>query len=164
MFWGLAMGLSSVVYIVVSLVTGRGKKAFDMDRMLHRGVYQLKAEYKVIDAAPIKGWRVLGMGREFTKFDRVIYIATYAWTLSWVIVFTIGTIMNLTGAVGSSTWLSFWKTYVWIYLAASIVVLVWFSTGGLINLRDMIKALKTMTRDHADDGFVHEQKKESRRP
>lgn len=164
MFWGLAMGLSSVVYIVVSLVTGRGRKAFDLDRMLHRGTYRLKEEYKIVDAAPIKGWRVLGMGKEFTKFDRVIYIATYAWTLSWVIVFTIGTIMNLTGAVGNSAWLSFWKTYVWIYLAASIFVLVWFSTGGLINLRDMIKSLKTMTRDHADDGFVHNKENGSRLP
>ena len=36
MFWGLAMASSSVVYVVVSLLTGRGR-AFDMDRMLHRG-------------------------------------------------------------------------------------------------------------------------------
>jgi SSS family solute:Na+ symporter len=155
MFWGLAMGLSSVVYIVVSLLTGHGKRAFDMDRMLHRGKYLIKEEYRVVDETPVKGWKVLGMGREFTKFDKVIYIATYAWTFSWVVVFIIGTIMNLTGTVGNGLWMSFWKSYVWIYLVTSIIVIIWFSTGGLINLKAMIKTLKTMTRDHADDGFVH---------
>jgi len=155
MFWGLAMVLSSVVYVLVSLATGRGKHAFDMDRMLHRGRYLIREEYKIVDEAPVKGWKVLGMGREFTPFDKVIYIATYAWTFSWVVVFVVGTVLNLTGSVGNAAWMGFWKTYVWIYLAVSVVVIVWFSTGGLINLRDMIKALKTMTRDHTDDGFVH---------
>ena len=155
MFWGLAMALSSVVYVLVSLATGRGKQAFDMDRMLHRGRYLIREEYKVVDETPVKGWKVLGMGREFTKFDKVIYIATYVWTFSWVVVFIVGTIMNVTGSVGDTAWMSFWKIYVWIYLATSVVVIVWFSTGGLINLRHMIKTLKTMTRDHADDGFVH---------
>jgi len=155
MFWGLAMALSSVVYVLVSLGTGRGKHAFDMDRMLHRGRHLIKEEYKIVDEAPVKGWKVLGMGREFTPFDKVIYIATYVWTFSWVVVFVVGTVLNLTGNVGNAAWMGFWKTYVWIYLAVSVVVIVWFSTGGLFNLRDMIKALKTMTRDHSDDGFVH---------
>ena len=89
MFWGLAMALSSVVYVVVSLLTGRGK-AFDMDKMLHRGEYLVKEEYTVVDAVPVKGWKVLGMGREFTRWDKVIYVATYAWTASWVVVFVVG--------------------------------------------------------------------------
>ncbi len=89
MFWGLAMALSSVVYVVVSLLTGRGK-AFDMDKMLHRGAYLIQEEYTVVDAVPVKGWKVLGMGREFTRWDKVIYVATYAWTASWVVVFVVG--------------------------------------------------------------------------
>ena len=31
---------------------------------------------------------------------------------------------------------------------------MWFSTGGFINLKDMIGSLKIMTRDHTDTGFV----------
>jgi len=155
MFWGLAMAASSVVYVVVSLATGRGKRAFDTDRMLHRGKFRIQEEYKVVAERPVRGWKVLGMGREFTRFDKVIYIATYVWTFSWVVVFIFGTIMNLSGAVGNGAWLSFWKTYVWIYLVASVIVIIWFSTGGLINLKAMIKSLKTMTRDDKDDGFVH---------
>jgi ABC-type amino acid transport system permease subunit len=94
------------------------------------------------------------MGREFTRFDKVIYIATYVWTLSWVVVFIVGTLLNLTRTIGNEAWMAFWKAYVMIYLSVSIIVIVWFSAGGFINLKDMIKKLKTMTRDHGDSGYV----------
>jgi hypothetical protein len=125
-----------------------------MDRLLRRGAYLVRDEYKVVDAAPVKGWKVLGMGREFTPFDKVIYLATYAWTFSWVVVFAVGTVLNLTGTVGNAAWMTFWKTYVVVYLAASVVVIIWFSAGGFLNLRDMVRTLRTMKRDHADTGFV----------
>ena len=157
MFWGLAMAGSTVVYVVVSLLTGR-RKAFDMDKMLHRGKYLIREEYTVVDAVPVKGWKVLGMGREFTRWDKVIYIATYAWTASWVVVFVVGTVLNLTREVSTAAWLGFWKTYTMIYLAASIFVIVWFSIGGVINLKEMIATLKVMKRDPSDQGFVERDK------
>jgi len=153
MFWGLAMAASSLVYVSVSLVTGR-RKTFDMDKMLHRGKYLICEEYTVVDAVPVKGWKVLGMGREFTRSDKVIYVATYAWTASWVVVFIVGTVLNLTRGVAAGPWMHFWKTYMMIYLVASIFVIVWFSAGGIINLKEMIRTLKVMKRDHADTGFV----------
>ena len=153
MFWGLAMAASSLVYVAVSLVTGR-LKAFDMDRMLHRGKYLIREEYKVVDTQPVRGWKVFGMGREFTPWDKVIYVATYAWTASWVVVFVVGTVLNLTREVGDGAWMHFWKTYTMIYLVVSIAVIVWFSVGGLINLKEMVGMLKVMKRDHADQGFV----------
>jgi len=158
MFWGLAMAASSLVYVVVSLLTGGGRRAFDMDRMLHRGAYLVKEEYTVVDAAPVRGWKVLGMGREFTRFDRVIYVATYVWTASWVAVFVIGTVLNLTGHVADLAWMRFWRTYTLIMLAVSIAVIVWFSVGGVINLKDMIRSLRVMKRDHADTGFVEKER------
>jgi SSS family solute:Na+ symporter len=153
MFWGLAMAASSLVYVAVSLLTGR-RKTFDMDKMLHRGKYLIREEYTVVDEIPVKGWKVLGMGREFTRSDKVIYVATYAWTASWVVVFVVGTVLNLTGEVGTASWMRFWKTYMMIYLVASIFVIVWFSAGGIIDLKKMIRTLKVMKRDHADTGFV----------
>jgi SSS family solute:Na+ symporter len=154
MFWGLAMALSSAVYVVVSLLTGGGRRAFDMDKMLHRGAHVVKEEYTVVDAVPVKGWKVLGMGREFTRWDKVLYVATYAWTAAWVAVFVIGTVLNLTGEVGDLAWMRFWRTYTMIMLAVSVAVIVWFSIGGVVNLKDMVRSLRVMTRDHADTGFV----------
>jgi SSS family solute:Na+ symporter len=153
MFWALAMLLSSVVYVTVSLLSG-GRKTFDLDPLLRRGAHAVREEVRVVDEVPTRGWKVLGMGREFRPFDKVIYIATYAWTFSWVVVFIIGTALNLAGPVGNAPWMAFWKAYVSVYLAASVVVIVWFSAGGLRDLRRMIADLKTMTRDHGDDGFV----------
>jgi SSS family solute:Na+ symporter len=151
-FWGLAMGVSSLVYILVSLL---GKKQnFDMDKMLHRGKYAIKEETIIIDEVPVKGLKMLGMGKEFTKGDKFIYLTAYTWTFAWVVVFIIGTLFNLSGDVPDSSWMSFWKYFVIINLIASIVVIIWFTLGGIKDFKDMLQRLKTMVRDHNDDGTV----------
>jgi solute:Na+ symporter, SSS family len=152
MFWGLAMLMSTIVYILVSLI---GKDhAFDMDRMLHRGRYAVKEEAQVVNEKPLVGWKVLGMTGEFTPGDRFIYIATYTWTFLWVVVFIVGTLYAMTHEISNASWMKFWEMYVWIYLAVSIIVIVWFTIGGVKNLKEMIHALKTMKRDHSDSGYV----------
>jgi SSS family solute:Na+ symporter len=153
-FWGIAMAASSAAYIVVSLFTGGRKKPFDLDRMLHRGPYLIQEEFKVVVEQPARGWKVLGMGKEFTRFDKIIYIATYGWTLVWTAIFIAGSIYNLTHKVGNGPWLSFWKVYVWVYLIASILVLLWFSIGGITNLKEMTRVLRIRKRDPRDSGFV----------
>ena len=151
-FWGIAMGVSSLVYVLVSLL---GKKEeFDMDKMLHRGKYAIKEETVVVDEVPLKGLKMLGMGKEFTKGDKILYLAAYTWTFLWVIVFVIGTIFNLSGDVPDSSWITFWKYFVMINLVASIIVIVWFTIGGFKDFSDMLHRLKTMVRNHNDDGTV----------
>jgi len=36
-------------------------------------------------------------------------------------------------------------------------VTIWFTIGGVKNLREMISALRHNLRDHSDDGFVKKQ-------
>jgi solute:Na+ symporter, SSS family len=152
MFWGLAMAGSSIIYVLVSLL---GKhKDFDMDKMLHRGQYAISEEMHVVDEVPVRGWKMLGMGKEFTRGDKIIYVIAYGWTLAWTIAFLVGTYFNLGSEVADSTWLSFWKTFILINVIASLIIIVWFSIGGVRDLKDMIHRLKTMIRDHKDDGFV----------
>lgn len=151
-FWGIAMGVSSLVYILVSLL---GKKEeFDMDKMLHRGKYALKEETVIVNEVPLKGFKMLGMGKEFTKGDKIIYLSAYFWTFVWIVVFIIGTFFNLSGDVPDSSWISFWKYFVLINLAASLIVIVWFTIGGVKDFADMLNRLKTMVRNHKDDGTV----------
>ena len=50
--------------------------------------------------------------------------------------------------------MKFWIINVWINVIASIFVVVWFTIGGVIDLKAMSKRLETMTRDSKDDGFV----------
>lgn len=158
MFWGLAMAASSIVYIVVSLLSKQ--KNFDMDKMLHRGAYAITEEMKVVDEVPVRGLKMLGIGKEFTRGDKIIYVAAYTWTLIWTIVFLIGTSYNLTREVPDSAWMNFWKIFILINVAASIVVIVWFSIGGMRDLKDMLHRLKTMVRNHQDSGYIDRHEKE----
>jgi solute:Na+ symporter, SSS family len=151
-FWGIAMGTSSIVYILVSLLSK--KQDFDMDKMLHRGKYAIKEETVVVEEVPIKGFKMLGMGKEFTRGDKIIYLTAYTWTFLWVIVFIVGTIFNLSGDVPDSSWITFWKYFVKINLVASIIVIIWFTIGGVKDFKDMLRRLKTMIRNHKDDGTV----------
>jgi solute:Na+ symporter, SSS family len=151
-FWGIAMGVSSLVYILVSLL---GKKEnFNMDKMLHRGKYAIKEEIVVVDEVPVKGLKMLGMGKEFTRGDKIIYLAAYTWTFAWIVVFIIGTLFNVSGDVPDSSWMSFWKVFVIINLVASVIVIIWFTLGGIKDFKDMLHRLNTMVRDHQDDGTV----------
>jgi SSS family solute:Na+ symporter len=159
-FWGIAMGVSSLVYVLVSLLGKR--KDFDMDKMLHRGKYAIKEETVIVDAAPVKGLKMLGMGKEFTKGDKLIYLTAYTWTFIWVVVFIIGTIFNLSGDVPDSSWMSFWKTFVLINLSVSFFVIIWFTIGGIKDFREMLHRLNTMVRDHRDDGTVRKENHEDK--
>jgi SSS family solute:Na+ symporter len=151
-FWFLSMIGASLVYVVVSLLDK--KPDFNMDKLLHRGAYAIEGEVKVVDQVPMRGWKVLGMGKEFTKGDKFIYITSYAWIFGWTLVFIIGTIYGLSTDIQDSSWMSYWKYYVLIYALVSAVVVVWFTIGGVLDLKAMFQKLSVMKRDDTDDGFV----------
>jgi SSS family solute:Na+ symporter len=129
-----------------------------MERMLHRGQYAIKEELTIVEEIPLKGWKMLGMGKEFTRGDRIIYVATYTWTFIWTVVFVVGTFYNLAADVPDASWMRFWKTFVIIQIVVSVIVIVCFAIGGVKDLRTMLQRLKTMVRNHKDDGFVVKQK------
>jgi len=151
-FWLLSMAGASLVYVIVSLLDR--KNDFNMDKLLHRGKYAIEGEMKVINEVPAKGWKVLGMGKEFIRGDKFIYIVSYAWIFSWTLIFIIGTIYSLSHDVPDSNWLSYWKYYVIVYALVSAVVVIWFTIGGMVDMKSMFKQLSVMKRDDADDGFV----------
>ena len=156
--WFMAMVLASVVYFVVSLLTPR--KAFDLDKLLHRGIYAVKGDSVSGSDEVVKGWKVLAPTKEFTRGDKAIYWATTGWTAGWVIVFVAGTLFYFfVKPFTNDQWMTFWQVYTYLFLGASIIVTVWFTIGGLKNLFEMIHALRHNIRDHKDDGFVeHEEK------
>jgi solute:Na+ symporter, SSS family len=154
-FWFLGMLTSTIVYILVSLL---GKQEdHDMDKLLNRGKYANPDELKVVNKEA-RGWKILGMGKEFTKGDKFIYIINYVWTISWTIVFIVGTVYNLTHEVSNEAWMQFWKIFVLIQLGMACIVMVWFTIGGAFDLKKMIQRLRTMDRDDSDDGFIKAKK------
>ncbi|MCJ7682281.1 MAG: sodium:solute symporter, partial [Candidatus Aminicenantes bacterium] len=151
-FWGIAMVASSGLYVLVSLLGG--KKPFNLDRLLHRGRYAIEGEMNIVSAKPSRGWKILGMGREFTAGDKFIYVMTYAWIGVWTVIFLAGTVYNLTHDVSDTAWLGYWKIYVLIYALVSALVMIWFTIGGIKDMRKMFRQLAVMGRDDGDDGFV----------
>ncbi len=151
-FWGISMVAASLVYVVVSLLGKR--QVFDLDRILHRGKHAIQDETTIVDAVPSKGWRVLGMGKEFTAGDKVIYIASYAWIFLWTAVFIVGTVYALTHDVRDAAWMEYWRVYVILYAAVSAIVMIWFGIGGCFDIREMFRRLKIMKRDDSDDGYI----------
>jgi SSS family solute:Na+ symporter len=149
------MGVSTGVYITISLLNK--KPDFNMDKLLHRGIYGVKEDSVVVDIKPAKKFKLFGITKEFTKLDKAIYYTAYGWTFLWVFVFIIGTIMNLTSDVSDFSWLTFWKYYILINLAISIVIVTWFIIGGSRDLKKMFSRLRTMTRDDSDNGMVSEE-------
>jgi len=265
-YWAMAMFASITLYIAISLLSG--KEPYDLDKLLHRGKYAIEGESNVVTKVPTRGWRMLGMGQEFTRGDRIIYIASYCWTGLWTLVFIVGTVYNLAhrdpaddfsdvpapaavvltdakelmddgdweeaavqleavlaehpeadhaklkhhlglcylrqedfargldclkdavaldpghrrawanlseAAYGageialaqeaaeqgadlldsiSKGWARYWQIYVIINLILSCLVIVWFTGGGIRDIRNMLGRLDSMRRDEADDGLV----------
>lgn len=157
--WFLAMIMATLVYIIVSIFTSR--KAFDLDKLLHRGQYAVKDDAIKGSNETVKGWKVMAPTKEFTLGDKIIYWATTGWTAIWVLIFVIGTLFYFfVKPFTNDEWIIFWKYYTYIFLVVSIIVTVWFTIGGFKNLREMIFALRHNIRDHSDDGFVTKKEKE----
>jgi SSS family solute:Na+ symporter len=149
--WAIGMGASVLAYLGCALLN---PKRYDLDRLLHRGRFALKEERVVVDEDPGIGWRIFGMGKEFTRRDRVLYIVTYAWTFLQIVVFVAGTVISLTIGSTNEGWLRYWQIYVWVNVALSVVIIVWFGLGGIRDIGRMIRSLSTMRRDDRDDGVV----------
>ena len=153
-YWGIGMGISALSYIIVSLI---GKKEpYNMDKLLNRGKYAISGEVEIINDIPDRGWKMLGIGKEFTKTDKLIYVVNYLWTGIWTLTFIIGTIYNLSHDVSNDAWMTFWKYYLVIQIGMALISIVWFTWGGYRDLRVMLKKLKYDERDHSDDGWVTE--------
>ena len=158
--WFMAMVLASAVYFVVSLLTSG--KAFNLDKLLHRGEFAVKDDKIIGSDEVVKGWKVLAPTKEFTLGDKTIYWFTTGWTAAWVVVFVLGTLFYFfVRPFTNDQWLTFWQIYTYLFLGASIIVTVWFTIGGLKNLFEMIHALKHNIRDHNDDGFVERKNEKS---
>ena len=142
-----------VSYIVVSLLAAPPK--VDMDRLLRRGRYAVPDDATTTTEPDRRtGWAVLRMGPEFSRTDKVIYLGFVAWIAGWTTAIVGGTAYNLIVDVAESSWLEFWRYYVVMAFVLGVVTVVWFTIGGVRDMRDMFRRLRTAERDDSDDGTV----------
>lgn len=151
---------SASVYIIVSLLTCR--EDFNLDRMLHRGIYNL--EHTVADdSKPEEKERFslskfIGITPEYTRGDRLLSWSVFYWAIFTFSVFMVQLLLALCipELKGNDV---FWQK-VWLYfslplaLVVAVITTIWFSIGGITDLRKMFVRLKDIQRNSADDGRV----------
>ena len=153
-FYALSMASSSFSYIVVSLITFKEK--MNMDKLLNRGKYSIEDEVKVPDKKVKPVWKIFGIGNEFTIEDKIIYLISFIWNISFIIIFMVGTIYNLSNDVSDDAWMVYWKYQVYVNIIFSFIIIVWFTIGGIIDIKKMFQSLSSSERDHGDSGWVEQ--------
>ncbi len=156
--WFYAFTAAIAAYVLISLLTCR--KPFNMDRMLHRGEYA-RAEDRPETPSNIRkrNWldRYLGIDEEFTRGDRALSYGVFAWTVITFGIWLTATVLNLIPALkwGGQGWALYFKINgIWIPFVVSVATSIWFSWGGIRDLRRLFRRLSGMDRNALDDGRV----------
>ena len=58
------------------------------------------------------------------------------------------------GVVRTAVTLGFWRIWTWVFTGGALAVSVWFTVGGLFDLRYLFRHLKRYDPDPRDDGRV----------
>lgn len=153
----IAMVIGVVLYVGVSLLTG--KESFNMERMLHRGVYRREGDVEVThDAITWRTWyrTFLGINSEYTRGDRVLAWSVFLYSMLWGFgSFVVLTIWNAITPWPDTWWAEWFKIYNLVVPGIiAVVSTVWFSIGGTIDLKRLFKRLEEKEDNLLDDGRV----------
>ncbi|MEM6885046.1 MAG: sodium:panthothenate symporter [Verrucomicrobiota bacterium] len=153
----IAMISSLSAYVIVSLITFR--EPFNLDRMLHRGKYDIDGEKKVRSNWSLRHTfgKLIGITDEYTKGDRIIAwsVFGYAVVYQFLIVFLGAIIWNLISPWPQMWWSHyFYVTTVWVAAAVGIISTIWFLIGGLRDGLQLFKDLAVRVDNPLDNGQV----------
>jgi len=153
----IAVIVSALGYVSVSLLTC--KNDFNLDAMLHRGKYRVKADDIVADRSQTERSRLanfLNIDRHFTRGDKVLTYATFSWTIFWQIVAVAILLWTLVvGRLSPNWWFNYQLgTNVVLTLMVAVPTTIWFTIGVARDLWELVHTLRTSRRIAADDGTV----------
>jgi len=155
----MAMVLGVLAYLIGSLISQ--KEPFNLDRLLHRGIYAA-ADDVVKEQAKVSLRRklfstLIGITPEYTKGDKMIAWSVFLWSIGY------GFILMFCGVLiwnALSPWpVRYWGTYFFITTIVSSIIVgsistVWFMIGGFKDLLAMFRDLKARIANPLDDGRV----------
>lgn len=164
----IGMAVCAALYIVISLVEHYCFKRpdFNLDKMLHRGEYDTAKEHVVNSEKVGSLAKRLGITKEFTLGDKILYASTITWTLGWFVVFIVYTACHFLGGhagengfvsgVSREWWMGLWHFKVYLTLILGIGCTVWFLIGGIVDVTRLFRSLATLVRDENDNGSVED--------
>jgi len=154
-FISMLLGIGG--YVLGSLITQR--KPYNLDRLLHRGAYDVAHEYK----EPFK-WtfhnavkKLVGITPEFTFGDKIITWSIFGYAIVYKFGFCfIGVLIWNMISPWSTEWWSnyFYITSLIVTAILGIVSTFWFLIGGIIDLRKLFRDLAARIDDPLDNGMV----------
>jgi SSS family solute:Na+ symporter len=144
-------------YAILSLLTF--KEDFNLDRMLHRGVYA--AMTPLVGDVKIQHHRVsrlakhLGLDDNFTRTDKWLTAAMAGWGLFWFSVFVVGSIWNLVRPWPNEAWASYYHVVgIGVPVFFAFITGIWFAWGGLRDMKRLFGRLSSEHLNALDDGTV----------
>jgi len=143
------------IYAIVSLLTC--KKDFNMERMLHRGIYAVESEkqFETKSEKKVTWGRLIGLDEHFTFGDKLVAGGLFGWSMIWFGVFVVGTIWNLIAPWPISVWSQFWFVVgIGVPIFFAFATAIWFTWGGIRDMRVFFKRLKEERVDAFDNGMV----------
>jgi len=155
--YGMIILLSVALYVIVSLLTCR--TPFNMERMLHRGIYH--REGKKLEHPPFR-WRtviprLIGIDNQYTRGDKVLAWSVFLWSFGWGFLFSfvVIAVWNFISPWSDEGW-SLWFFINNFVLAGVIGVVstIWFSIGGTVDLYRLFRDLARKDSNVLDDGRV----------
>ena len=158
-FYLFTMIFTLLLYIVVSFLTQR--ETFNLDRMLHRGIYNLDGTAKAaID------WRwsnlirlIAGITSEHTRGDKIISysLVIYTYIYNFGICFIVMVIWNALSPWSQDWWGEYFLlTQIIVPAAAVAITSVWFSIGGVFGICQLFRNLQNRIVDPLDNGMVED--------
>ena len=157
--YAMTMLVSVGLYVIISLITSRGGRVCNMDRLLHRGKYH--REGLKLERAPLTFrnifTRLVGIDNQYTRGDRILAWAMFIYSFGWLfgICFLALAVWNVISPWSNEDW-SMWF-FINNFVIAGVIGListVWFSIGGTIDLRRLFRDLATKEINVLDDGRV----------
>ncbi len=151
------MLITLTLYVAVSKLTCR--EPFNMDRMLHRGIYNLDGENKSRENWSLRSvWRkLIGITPEYTKVDKGIAWAffIYSFIYKFLLIFVAVVIWNQIFPWPAAWWGDYFLvTLLVIPGIVAIITAFWMTIGGIIDLRQMFRDLKARIINDLDNGMV----------
>ena len=153
----LAMITSLMVYCAVSWLTC--KEPFNLDQMLHRGIYSIEGEKKIKEKWTFRNvfGKLIGITPEYTRGDKILAwsVFCYSFIYKFLISFVLVVILNLLG-IWKTAWWGWYFLIVFLVIPgiAAFVTAIWFGIGGTVDLLRMFRDLKNRVANPLDNGMV----------
>ena len=149
--------LSLTIYLVVSKLTC--KEPFNLDRMLHRGKYNLDNLNQAKSAWSLKTvcGKLIGITPEYSFWDRVIARSLFVYSIIYRFLgaFVFIVIWNLFHRWPLEWWSGYFLvTSLIVPGIVTVIVAFWFGIGSVIDMRALFRDLKTRKINFLDNGMV----------